>query len=324
LTPLFVYTKRTETIENKLKGEKMKMHTIQVDDLIMNFLKKNAEPFSDTPNSVLHKLLFDTREIDAEASIKSSRTDARIPRALSQSLSVIQEVIKNGLTRPEATRVVAERNGTTTQTIIDKYCRQLGKTASEIDHLLQEPGLDGLKTILKMKFSKHEDTIDDFFNNLPQERTDRSFSPHKNLLHSTKIGESDPDTLFEEDKMYGIKELSVIDLGKRTNPKRFRFDGEEFIVNSWADLCVNLVEKLLEKGHLKPSQLPVYSYSSRREKYFISDKPKHRYPEKDAAWKKVGQVYVDIKYNADAHFRNISHLFQHLNLNSLDFGISFK
>ncbi len=300
------------------------MHIIEIDDYIMNFLKQNADPFSDTPNSVLHKLLFSSRIMDNTHRTKTTSSYTRLPRALSQTLDVIHEVIMNGLTRQEATRVVAERNGTTTQTIIDKYCRQLGKTASEIDDLLKEPGLVTFQTIMKIKFSKFENTINVFFNNLQNERIERSFSPHESLPLGTKEGESDADTIVEGDKMYDLGELGLMDLGKRTNPKRFRFDGQEFVVNGWADLCTTLVEKLLEKGYLKLSQLPIYSYSSRREKYFISDKPKHIYPEKDAAWKQVGPIYVDIKYNADAHFRNISHLFQHLHLGNLEFYIAFK
>ena len=34
------------------------MHTIEVDDDVLNALKRKAEPFVDTPNSVLRRLLF--------------------------------------------------------------------------------------------------------------------------------------------------------------------------------------------------------------------------------------------------------------------------
>ena len=47
----------------------MKMHEIEIDDAVWNHLKKFAEPFVDTPNSVLRRLLF--REIEgAKASEK--------------------------------------------------------------------------------------------------------------------------------------------------------------------------------------------------------------------------------------------------------------
>lgn len=36
----------------------MKFYTIEVDEKVWNYLKKNAEPFKDTPNSVLNRLIF--------------------------------------------------------------------------------------------------------------------------------------------------------------------------------------------------------------------------------------------------------------------------
>jgi hypothetical protein len=107
-----------------------KKYTIEIDEIIMNYLKKHAEAFVDTPNSVLHKLLFNTSIIKPLSQNFQSSVLDHTPKALSQVLEVIYEVIKKGRTRPEATRVVAERNDTAPQTIIDKYCRQLGKKGS--------------------------------------------------------------------------------------------------------------------------------------------------------------------------------------------------
>lgn len=144
----------------------MKNYTIEIDEVIMDFLKNNAEPFSDTPNTVLHRLLL------GNPNPSESQHDFRpvflesVPKALSQVLEMISEVTKQGKSRPEATRVVADRNQTAPQTIIDKYCRQLGKTAQEVDRLLAEPGLGGFKTILTQRFPKHENAISEFFNAL--------------------------------------------------------------------------------------------------------------------------------------------------------------
>ena len=47
----------------------MKMHTIEIDEKIWHYLQQYAEPFVDTPNSVLTKLLFgedDGKEDDKE------------------------------------------------------------------------------------------------------------------------------------------------------------------------------------------------------------------------------------------------------------------
>ncbi|MBT6749295.1 MAG: hypothetical protein HOA72_10140, partial [Desulfobacula sp.] len=111
----------------------MKRHTIEVDEIIMNYLKKKADPFVDTPNTVLHKLLFRDSKILKESSPLIYNSFKSIPKALSQILEVIEEVVKNGFSRPEATTIVANRNDTALQTIMDKYCRQLGKTAIEVD-----------------------------------------------------------------------------------------------------------------------------------------------------------------------------------------------
>jgi len=146
----------------------MRYFTIEVDEIIMDILKNNAEPFDDTPNSVLHRLLSNQGGMQAEKLDKKASFTGHIPKSLSQILEVVSEVKKFGRTRQDATRIVAKRNNTTPQTIIDKYCRQLGKKANEFDMLLNEPGLRGLNMILSGKYSNHRQLISDFFNDLGQ------------------------------------------------------------------------------------------------------------------------------------------------------------
>lgn len=147
----------------------MKQYTIEVDEIIMDYLKQKAEPFVDTPNTVLHKLLFGTAQLHKEPELRVPNSTKNIPKALSQILEVIEEVVKNNHSRPKATKIVADRNGTAPQTIIDKYCRQLGKTASEVDMLLGESGLEGFRGILTNKFPNHSHRITSFFNDLTKE-----------------------------------------------------------------------------------------------------------------------------------------------------------
>jgi hypothetical protein len=61
---------------------------------------------------------------------------------------------------------VAKNRGTAPQTVTDKYCRQLGQKAHEIDQLLTEPGYRQFKKLLKRKFSRHEQVIDAYFESL--------------------------------------------------------------------------------------------------------------------------------------------------------------
>jgi hypothetical protein len=147
----------------------MKMFPIEVDETVWHYLQKHAEPFIDTPNSVLRRLLLGTSTQPAEKECAPripSITVEGTPKSLSQILEVIYEIEINGHSRTEATNRVANNRGTAPQTVTDKYCRQLGKKAHEIDHLLAEPGYRQFKELLKSKFSRHAQIIDTYFESL--------------------------------------------------------------------------------------------------------------------------------------------------------------
>ena len=147
----------------------MKMYPIEIDEKVWHYLQKHAEPFVDTPNSVLSRLLFDT---SPQAPGKERASDVPpitvkgTPKSLAQILEVIYEMEINGYSRTEATNRVAENRGTAPQTITDKYCRQLGKKAHEIDMMLSEPGYRQFKQLLKNKFDSHQQIIDTYFESL--------------------------------------------------------------------------------------------------------------------------------------------------------------
>jgi hypothetical protein len=143
----------------------MEMHMIEVDDRIFKFLQKNAEPFIDTPNTVLYRLLLNekyTKAPEASPSLKLSG----LPKALSQTLEVLYEINKHGLSRQKATRLIAEKHNTVPSTIMDKYCKQLELKARDIDLMLEEPGYEKFMNILKDRFSEYEGIIDMFFETL--------------------------------------------------------------------------------------------------------------------------------------------------------------
>ncbi len=147
----------------------MKMYSIEIDENVWSYLQKHAEPFVDTPNTVLNRLLLGTsKETHEPASVTVSPaiTIKGIPKSLSQILEVIYEMEINGYSRTDATNRVAQKRGTASQTITDKYCRQIGKKAHEIDQLLAEPGLGAFKALLKDKFSTHQLVIDAYFESL--------------------------------------------------------------------------------------------------------------------------------------------------------------
>ncbi|MGA9537516.1 MAG: hypothetical protein WBR24_16555 [Desulfobacterales bacterium] len=140
----------------------MSTRWIEIDDEVWKYLQEHAQPFVDTPNSVLHKLLFDRKgpEISMEEPPISFKG---MPVALAQILEVIYEIEKHGYSRPKATRLVAERRGTVVPTIMDKYCKQLGLKAKEVDELFDEPGYSEFKKVLKENFTTYKDVIDIYF-----------------------------------------------------------------------------------------------------------------------------------------------------------------
>ena len=144
----------------------MKMYSIEIDESVWRHLQKHAEPFIDTPNSVLNRILFGTSKKTAnkESVPKTPVVSVRgLPKSLAQILEVVHEMEIKGYSRTEATKRVALKRGTSPQTITDKYCRQIGKKAHEIDKLLSERGYENFKNVLKSKFGAHQEIIDTYF-----------------------------------------------------------------------------------------------------------------------------------------------------------------
>ncbi len=156
----------------------VRMYPIEIDEKMWHFLQQNAEPFVDTPNSVLNRILFgaDGKKDDAAAlyTIPSVNIEG-LPKSLSQILEVVYEMEVNGYSRIEATNRVAKKRGTAPQTITDKYCRQLGKRAHEIDELLTEPGYHSFKDLLTSKFSGHSGLVDMYFDSMLSDADDAEF-----------------------------------------------------------------------------------------------------------------------------------------------------
>jgi hypothetical protein len=145
----------------------MKMHRIEIDDKVWNHLKNFAEPFTDTPNSVLNRLLFGHPKKKSPNTAKDTCIDIKgVPNALSQIFEVLYEMEINGLSRVQATNKVAKAKGTTPKAVRDKYCNQLNKKASEIDRLFNKPGYEDFKQLLKDKFVTQKDIIEIFFESL--------------------------------------------------------------------------------------------------------------------------------------------------------------
>jgi hypothetical protein len=156
---------------------------------------EHAEPLTDTANSVLHRLLFNTssqtspeyRMQPITKPLTKPPIYSGMPKALTQIIEVVYEVVKMNRSRPDATTVVSKRHGTSPQTILDKYCRQLHMKAHDFDELLAEPGLPALIGILKERFPRHHDYIDSFLDSLPSQ------PPRLTVVESKAQGEPETD-----------------------------------------------------------------------------------------------------------------------------------
>jgi len=151
----------------------MRMHTIDIDQEVLDYLKNQAEPFTDTPNDVLRRLLFgntSSEKLSQSKPREAASHDLRpvpagTPKALEQILQVAYMTHFWGVPRSKATKDVARMHGgIAPQTVLDKYCRQLNLKASEFDRLVAEPGLSGLKEILYAKFNGYREVIDNYLN----------------------------------------------------------------------------------------------------------------------------------------------------------------
>lgn len=151
----------------------MRLHQVEVDDEVFQFVQKHAEPLVDTFNSAIRRLLplsegqiqkNQLAEHDTPRS-NSTGTLTAIPRNIPQALQHILEVVRlvrgGSYTRTTATQYVARQYKIFPQTVLDKYCRQLNLTAAQFDRLLEEPGLGELKNILKAKFVNYAQIIDE-------------------------------------------------------------------------------------------------------------------------------------------------------------------
>jgi negative regulator of replication initiation len=151
----------------------MRSHQVQVDDDVFQFVKDHAEPLVDDFNSALRRLLPlmaaqarrrpDTPEVNTGVNsgvLPSLRN--RTPVALRHILEVAHLVRSGAYSRTAATQFVAKQYNVFPQTVIDKYCRQLGLRASQFDRLLEDENLTGLRKLLKAKFSEHSDAVDQF------------------------------------------------------------------------------------------------------------------------------------------------------------------
>jgi negative regulator of replication initiation len=151
----------------------MRYLKVDVDEEVFQFVKGHAEPLVDTFNSALRRLLplseAKGKILPASGTEESKQTmqseypiiPKHTPAALSQILEVVHLVRRGAYTRPMATSRVARHRNIAPQSVLDKYCRQLNLRADQFDRLLAQADLVELRKLLKSKFPRHSEAIDD-------------------------------------------------------------------------------------------------------------------------------------------------------------------
>jgi hypothetical protein len=138
----------------------MPTHKIEIDEEVFSYLQSKAEPFVDSPNMVLRRELLGINGSSAPSSAQQiPQLPPGTPKALEEILQVVYFVRAEGYSRSEATRTVAHHHQVAKQTVIDKYTRQLGITASEFDGLLAVADPSELRAYLYTKFMEYESLI---------------------------------------------------------------------------------------------------------------------------------------------------------------------
>jgi hypothetical protein len=122
--------------------------------------------------------------------------------------------------------------------------------------------------------------------------------------------------------IYSAQDLKSQIFDNHTSPCKFHGGGIQANVSSWSDLSTVFLRWLLEQGHLCVHKLPVPNHADHG-KYLINSQPHHKHPH-DGNWKKIGAYYVDTKYNADAHRKNMLAALKFLDISDPDFRVSFR
>jgi len=142
---------------------------VQVDDEVFQAVQSHAVALVDDFNSALRKVLRLAPEVrpGRQPSPMIAKQDKGsfpdlpqgLPKALEQILQVTHLTRGRSRTRQDATRLVALHHRVAPQTVLDKYCRQLGLTADAFDRLLGETGRRELRSRLVSQFPQFASII---------------------------------------------------------------------------------------------------------------------------------------------------------------------
>ena len=172
----------------------------------------------------------------------------------------------------------------------------------------------------KLGFTITEEEAKEFAQQSTQKNTTKEKFSTKMRIINPQIKDRDK---FSSGATYNLDSLPSMDI-INSKPSKIVISTKEYDTKDWTDLCKKFVLFLIEDNYLTESDLPIYTYSG-KDKYFIAKEAKHENPERDGKWVKVGNFFIDVKYNANNHVKNILKTLDSLNIqNDIDIKIKFS
>jgi hypothetical protein len=120
-----------------------------------------------------------------------------------------------------------------------------------------------------------------------------------------------------------VAQLATMEIDDTIHPRAFFDRWRESRVTDWAELDRLIVAWLSREGHLTNANLPIHNYAGKG-KYYINNKREHGHHSFDADWHRVGEYFVDTKYKASAHVKNILAALEQLGLKDPHFYLAFR
>ena len=96
----------------------------------------------------------------------TKKEKSELTNGLQIVLEVIELVRKEGKSRLDAIKMVAEKRGITRATVLDKCCRRLELKAEKFDKMLNSPKMHDLRKLLNKKFPDKAEVINGFIDGL--------------------------------------------------------------------------------------------------------------------------------------------------------------
>ena len=218
-----------------------------------------------------------------------------------------------------------------------KYLPYLEKEISklsrdrEVKKLIDELHSDTTKAKV-IEFLKHEyaDFDSDVFSLVMNSIKIDFIEKHKpQPLNDTKQKKSDthiigpsPNGETHSGKTYTLEELEKMPLEEDKRPSNFEIRSQQFAVKGWKDLIGKFVNWLIMNNLLNFTNTPILDHTQ-TDKYFINTQPRHKALTKDGKWDRVGSFYIDTKYDAEGHKKNIIHALRHLGVRGARIKITF-